>query len=121
VGPRGLDRRLVHRVLGYFRPYWRAGALALGCIAARALLGLAPALVFRAQLIQAALQPLFARRTSVVIAHRLSTILAAGLILVLDDGRLVEQGTHGELLEHGRLYATLYEHQFRPGRTVAAA
>jgi ATP-binding cassette, subfamily B, bacterial len=45
---RGLDRQLVRRVLGYFRPYWRAGVLALGCIAAGALLGLAPALVFRA-------------------------------------------------------------------------
>ena len=45
---RGLDRRLVRRVLSYFRPYWRAGALALGCIVAGALLGLAPALVFRA-------------------------------------------------------------------------
>jgi ATP-binding cassette, subfamily B, bacterial len=73
------------------------------------------------QLIQAALQPLFAARTSVVIAHRLSTILAADLILVLDEGRLVEQGTHEELLESGRLYATLYEHQFRAGRDAAAA
>jgi ATP-binding cassette subfamily B protein len=73
------------------------------------------------QLIQAALQPLFAGRTSVVIAHRLSTILAADLILVLDQGRLVEQGTHEELLERGRLYATLYEHQFRAGREAAAA
>jgi ATP-binding cassette, subfamily B, bacterial len=73
------------------------------------------------QLIQAALQPLFAGRTSVVIAHRLSTILAADLILVLEQGRLVEQGTHDELLEHGRLYATLYEHQFRAGREAAAA
>src|SRR5919109_3693984 len=44
---RGLDRRLVRRVLGYFIPYWRAALLALGCIAAGALLGLAPALVFR--------------------------------------------------------------------------
>ena len=44
----GIDRGLVRRVLSYFRPYWRAGVLALGCIAAGALLGLAPALVFRA-------------------------------------------------------------------------
>jgi ATP-binding cassette, subfamily B, bacterial len=72
------------------------------------------------QLIQAALQPLFAGRTSVVIAHRLSTILAADLILVLDEGRLVEQGTHEELLDNGRLYATLYEHQFRAGRAAVA-
>ncbi len=43
-----LDRQLARRVLGYFRPYWRAGAVALACIAAGALLGLVPALVFRA-------------------------------------------------------------------------
>jgi ATP-binding cassette, subfamily B, bacterial len=65
------------------------------------------------QLIQAALKPLFAGRTSIVIAHRLSTILAADLILVLDRGRLVEQGTHADLLDRGGLYATLYDHQFR--------
>jgi ATP-binding cassette, subfamily B, bacterial len=64
------------------------------------------------RLIQAALTPLFAGRTSIVIAHRLSTILAADVILVLDRGRLVEQGTHAELLERGGLYATLYERQF---------
>jgi ATP-binding cassette subfamily B protein len=68
------------------------------------------------QLIQAALQPLFVGRTSVVIAHRLSTVLAADTILVLDRGRLVEHGTHAELLDRGGLYATLYEHQFRPDR-----
>ena len=65
------------------------------------------------QLIQAALRPLFAGRTSIVIAHRLSTVLAADRILVLDDGRLVEQGSHAELLGGGGLYARLYEHQFR--------
>jgi ATP-binding cassette subfamily B protein len=65
------------------------------------------------QLIQAALKPLFTGRTSVVIAHRLSTILAADEILVLDRGRLVEHGSHADLLDHGGLYATLYEHQFR--------
>jgi ATP-binding cassette subfamily B protein len=66
------------------------------------------------QLIQAALKPLFAGRTAIVIAHRLSTILAADRILVLDRGRLVEQGSHGELLAAGGLYASLYERQFRP-------
>ena len=65
-------------------------------------------------LIQAALEPLLAGRTSLVIAHRLSTILAADQILVLDEGRLVEQGTHAELLAKGGLYADLYETQFRP-------
>jgi ATP-binding cassette subfamily B protein len=73
------------------------------------------------QLIQAALQPLFAGRTSVVIAHRLSTVLAADLILVLERGRLVEHGTHAELVERGGLYATLYEHQFRPDAVRQAA
>jgi ATP-binding cassette, subfamily B, bacterial len=71
------------------------------------------------QLIQAALQPLFAGRTSIVIAHRLSTILAADLILVLDGGRLVEHGAHRELLDGGGLYATLYDHQFGDGRKPA--
>lgn len=65
------------------------------------------------QLIQAALQPLFAGRTSIVIAHRLSTIMAADAILVLDHGRLVDHGAHAELLARGGLYAQLYERQFR--------
>lgn len=63
-------------------------------------------------LIQAALEPLFQGRTSLVIAHRLSTILAADKILVLDEGQLVEEGTHAELLERCGLYAQLYETQF---------
>ncbi len=64
-------------------------------------------------LIQQALVPLMTGRTSLVIAHRLSTILAADKILVMDEGRLVEQGTHAELIAHGGLYAQLYETQFR--------
>ncbi|MCZ7601219.1 MAG: ABC transporter ATP-binding protein, partial [Gammaproteobacteria bacterium] len=64
-------------------------------------------------LIQAALQQVMQGRTSLVIAHRLSTILAADLILVLEAGRLVEQGTHANLLARGGLYARLYETQFR--------
>ncbi len=64
------------------------------------------------RLIQAALQPLLRGRTSLVIAHRLSTVLSADIVLVLDHGRLVDHGTHAELLERGGLYATLYEQQF---------
>ncbi len=64
-------------------------------------------------LIQAALERVMEGRTSLVIAHRLSTILAADLILVMDEGRLVEQGTHAELLAQGGLYAGLYNTQFR--------
>ncbi len=65
-------------------------------------------------LIQEALQRVMQGRTSLVIAHRLSTILAADLILVMEQGRLVEQGTHEELLAQGGLYSSLYETQFRP-------
>jgi ATP-binding cassette, subfamily B, bacterial len=64
-------------------------------------------------LIQDALTRVMQGRTSIVIAHRLSTILAADRILVIDEGRLVEQGTHQELLGAGGLYADLYRTQFR--------
>lgn len=68
------------------------------------------------QYIQAALRPLFAGRTAFVIAHRLSTVLAADVILVFDKGRLVERGTHAELVRLGGVYAELYERQFLPER-----
>jgi ATP-binding cassette subfamily B protein len=64
-------------------------------------------------LIQEALKRVIAGRTSIVIAHRLSTILAADLILVFDRGRILERGTHAELLAQGGLYARLYDTQFR--------
>jgi ATP-binding cassette subfamily B protein len=64
-------------------------------------------------LIQDALERIMKNRTSLVIAHRLSTILAADMILVLEAGRLIERGTHAELLAKGGLYASLYETQFR--------
>jgi len=63
-------------------------------------------------LIQEALKRVMTGRSSIVIAHRLSTILAADLILVMDRGRIVERGTHRELLEQGGLYAHLYQTQF---------
>jgi ATP-binding cassette subfamily B protein len=62
--------------------------------------------------VQAALEQLMRDRTTLVIAHRLSTVLAADQIIVLDGGQVVEEGTHGELLEHGGLYAKLYRTQF---------
>ncbi|MCK4826258.1 ATP-binding cassette domain-containing protein, partial [bacterium] len=65
------------------------------------------------ELIQSALKQVMKNRTSLVIAHRLSTILAADKILVLDQGRLVQQGTHHDLLDQGGLYQSLYETQFK--------
>jgi len=61
--------------------------------------------------IQDALDQVAKDRTTLVIAHRLSTIVGADNILVLDAGRLVEQGTHGELLAKGGLYASLWNRQ----------
>jgi ATP-binding cassette, subfamily B, bacterial len=66
------------------------------------------------RLIQAALDPLMRNRTTLAIAHRLSTILAADVILVVDRGRIVERGTHDELLRQGGLYEKLYRQQFAP-------
>ena len=55
-----------------------------------------------------------------MIAHRLSTILAADTILVLDQGQLIDQGTHHALLARGGLYADLYHRQFRPAHPPQA-
>ncbi len=63
-------------------------------------------------LIQEALRRVMQGRTSIVIAHRLSTILAADTIFVMNRGRIVERGTHQELLKANGLYANLYETQF---------
>ncbi|MFN2196501.1 MAG: ABC transporter transmembrane domain-containing protein [Anaerolineales bacterium] len=71
-------------------------------------------------LIQAAFEPLFKGRTSVVIAHRLSTILSADQILVFDQGHLVESGTHAELIGHEGVYAHLYRTQFNQVPEAAA-
>jgi ATP-binding cassette subfamily B protein len=66
-------------------------------------------------LIKAALKPLMQGRTSLVIAHRLSTVLAADVILVIQNGKLVEQGTHAVLLQRNENYARVYRQQFAEG------
>ena len=70
--------------------------------------------------VQAALDEALDGRTAVVIAHRLSTVRAADLILVIEDGRVVERGTHSELLDRGGRYEELYRTQFeQPADSVA--
>ena len=97
---------------------------------ARALLKDAPILVLdeatsaldteSERLIQDALSRLMKNRTTLVIAHRLSTVEHADQIVVLDQGHLVERGTHAELLARGGKYAALYHLQFRDAATAAA-
>lgn len=72
-------------------------------------------------LIQMAIKPLLKNRTSIVIAHRLSTIIAADMILVVENGRIVEQGTHEQLLENNGLYKQLYDKQFKVRAQVEEA
>src|SRR5207302_1845672 len=71
------------------------------------------------RLVQEALRPLMHGRTTIAIAHRLSTILAADVIFVIERGRIVEEGTHGELVRRGGLYSELYEQQFAGGAVEA--
>ncbi len=65
--------------------------------------------------VQAAFDELMRGRTSFVVAHRLSTVRDADCILVMRDGRIVERGTHAELLKANGFYATLYGSQFARG------
>ena len=68
------------------------------------------------RLVQQALTPLVEGRTTIAIAHRLSTILAADTILYVDKGRIIERGSHAELLNRDGAYAALYHEQFSDGR-----
>ena len=72
------------------------------------------------RLVQDALDRLMEGRTTIVIAHRLSTILRADRILVLDQGEIVDEGRHHELLERSELYARLYRRQFEEALASAA-
>ena len=65
--------------------------------------------------VQMALEPLMRDRTTIAIAHRLSTIMSADVIYVVDEGRIIEYGTHHELLEHRGRYAALFNEQFQGG------
>lgn len=65
------------------------------------------------ELVFDALDRLMEAKTSIVIAHRLATVMKADVIFVIDDGRIIEQGKHDELLARGGLYSELYEIQFQ--------
>ena len=73
------------------------------------------------RLVEEAMEDLLRGRSTLIIAHRLSTVLRADRVAVIEHGRLVEEGTHGELLAREGVYATLYRGQFRDGDTIAAA
>ncbi len=116
----GLEARLTHR------PPKLSGGERQRIAIARAMLKDAPILLLdeatsaldaeSEQQVQIALERLTANRTTLVVAHRLATVMNADQILVMDDGRVVETGTHGELQERDGLYARLSRLQFRePG------
>ena len=73
------------------------------------------------RLVEVALEQILVGRTTLIIAHRLSTVQRADRLVVLDRGRIVEEGTHAELLRHGGVYAKLFQMQWRDGESVSAA
>lgn len=116
--PQGYDT-----VLGESGGSLSQGQKQLLCIA-RVMLALPPILILdeatssidtrTEQKIQAAFAQMMQGRTSFLVAHRLSTIQEADIILVMRNGRVVEQGNHAELLQRGGFYAQLYQSQFAP-------
>jgi ATP-binding cassette subfamily B protein len=72
-------------------------------------------------LVQTALERLMEGRTTIIIAHRLATVLKADRILVMDEGRIVEEGTHQSLVASGGIYANLARLQFEHGATAFQA
>ena len=68
--------------------------------------------------VQVAMERLMKDRTSIIIAHRLSTIMNADLVVVLDQGEIVQEGTHSSLWNEGGLYSRLLEQQFGPLRDL---
>ena len=112
---------------GYGTPLGERGVMLSGgqrqrIAIARALLRDPPMLIFdeatsaldneSEKLVQEAMEKLLVNRTVFIIAHRLSTVVHSDMILVLDEGRIMERGTHAELLENGQIYRKLYELQF---------
>lgn len=73
------------------------------------------------RLVEAAMERLLEGRTTLIIAHRLSTVQRADRLVVLDRGRIAEEGTHAELLRRGGVYARLFQMQWRDGEDLAAA
>jgi subfamily B ATP-binding cassette protein MsbA len=73
------------------------------------------------RLVEAALERLLVGRSTLIIAHRLSTVQRADRLMVLDQGRIVEEGSHSELLRRGGIYARLFQMQFRDDEDVADA
>lgn len=73
------------------------------------------------RLVETALERLMVGRTTLIIAHRLSTVQRADRLVVLDKGKIVEQGTHAELLRRGGVYARLFQMQWRDGEDLATA